>query len=146
MAKSYYERNKERIKKHNKMRYDTDPQYRQSVIDAVLKSRKKKSEIKKRLKEHKKIKAKHWAELEVNGKVQECCDVRYLSAVLNRSVLTIRRWERQGKIPPTFRHKSRRFYTKKHFLMMQKFWEDYGEKNLELFFKNVTENWNKCFR
>ncbi len=146
MGDTYYERNRAEILKRNKIRYETDHEYRQSRLDASEKSRKKRSQLKKTLKTEKKIKEKYWATLEVNGKIQECCDIRYLSAILGRSILTIRRWERQGNIPATFRFKSRRFYTKKHFLMIKKYWEEYGQNNLEIFFEQVTKNWNRCFK
>jgi hypothetical protein len=143
---SYYERNREKILKKNKLRYKTDPEFRQSKINATNKYRRKVSSLKKKFKTEKKLKEKYWAVLEVQGKVQECCDIRFLSGVLNREVQTIRRWERHGNFPKTFMFKSRRFYTKKHFLMIKKYWEEYGEKNLELFFKNVTKYWNKCYK
>lgn len=124
-------------------RYQTDPLYRKSLIENSKRYRKKQQKIKKIEKERSKVKHNYWITLRVEGKLTECCKINFLSAALNRSNDTIRRWENEGNLPKTIKYNGIRYYTKQHYKMIVREWE--YKDSLESFFRKVKEKWNKLY-
>lgn len=144
MSSNYYEKHREEILAKRKYRYDHDEEFRKRHVEAVKKYDAKKlaerKALKKRLKEEKKI----WKLFNINGVITPCCNVRYLSAHLDRKTQCIRLWEKKGLIPRTFMYKGYRYYPKYHFALMVKAWRNIyngSTHSLHLFFEAVWKDW-----
>jgi hypothetical protein len=146
--KRYYENNRADILAKRKKRYDTDPVYRQNVIDAVKRSRKKKAQERKIQKALEKLEKKIWKKFTVVDKEIQCCRVGHLAKNIERDVQTIKLWEKKG-FPKTFLYKGQRYYTKKHFDHITKLYTKFKDQirrgNLGLFIQEVSKGWNELY-
>lgn len=145
---TYYERNKEKIKEKQKRRYASDPLFREEHKKKVVNYNKRRAQEKKELKSklppnYKKA----WKKFNINGVITECCRIGYLGKTIGRSSQTIVKWEREGKFPKTIIYNKIRYYTKAHYDLIRLTFTKYNSKeagyNLELFFREVFEKWNK---
>lgn len=134
---------RQRKNAERRRRYQTDPLFRKSLIDNSKRHRKKKQKIKRIEKERSKVKHKYWIQLNVDGVLTDCCKINFLSAALNRSNKTIRKWEADGNFPETIRFNNIRYYTRKHYQMIVREWEH--KESLETFFEQVNKKWNNLF-
>lgn len=143
---SYYEKNKEKLKKLQRFRYANDPLYRKRKIELSIEHAKRKSEEKKMLKRKFKYNHSFWQDLNIGGVDHKCCSISFLAFSLGRTVKTVRDWEKFGKLPVTFKYNNRRYYTRNHLKLILKYWEKRKKNNLEYFFKIVREKWEYAYQ
>jgi len=138
---TYYERNKEKIKEKQKLRYRADSEYREQQKKRVADYKKRKSRERKELKELQRVERKVWRNFKIDGKIILCCRIGHLAEALNRTVQTIRLWEDKGLFPKSIRYKNHRYYTQPHYYMIIRVWKD-SKGNLQKFFTDVFKHWN----
>lgn len=108
--KDWYKDNSTDLNKDRRSRYETDPDYRERVLETNRASRERQRQA--RLKEQAKakkakkvvVKKAPWKEVSVEtgaATPQKLYTIGYLATALGRSVQVIRLWEKQGVIPPT---------------------------------------------
>lgn len=124
----WYENNKGNFNEKRRSRYNTDPEYRQRVLEMNRKNREKRqsersAEEKARQKAVKVIASPAWKEFEADevveglpqedGAAQKFLTIGAVAKATRRSTQTIRLWEKQGLIPETPYRNSRddRLYT-----------------------------------
>jgi hypothetical protein len=117
--RSWYETNKERIALQRKSRYENDPEYREKI----LANRKRQREREKVARSQRAVKGnvlenRSYKSFKVNSEEHGSAVTYFLSigqvaAVLEMSVPTLRKWERDGVMPaPIYRSKGgHRLYT-----------------------------------
>lgn len=138
---NYYKKYKDKIKAKRKKLYDSDPEFREIHKARVKAYKKKKYAEMKLVKERLKIERKVWRNLSVGGQITPCCKIGYLSASINRTTQTVRLWETEGLLPKTITLNDIRYYTKKHYQLIVRLFNQY-EKNLPKFFSEVRNQWN----
>lgn len=140
-ALNYYYRNKEKILQRRKERYANDELFRERTKELASISNKKRSELKKLMKNSEKLRKKYWRKFKVNNEVIEFCRINYLAKNINRTTQTVRLWEKSGLLPKAIIYKNNRYYSQYQFELIIKMWEKYGEEDLYKFFNEVRKNW-----
>lgn len=118
--KDWYKKNSRKLNRLRRRRYGTDPSYRERVLETNRKTRHKYQErrTKEKVKEREVIKthtAKAWKESEIKilNHTTKLFTIGMLAKVVGRSVLSVRLWEKQGRIKktPYTNSKGDRLYT-----------------------------------
>lgn len=143
---SYYQKNKEKMQELQRFRYTNDPLYRKRKIELSKEHSKRKSDEKRRLKIKFKYNHVFWRDLNVGGIEHKCCSISFLAFSLGRTVKTVRDWEKDGKLPVTFRYNNIRYYTRNHLKLMLKYWEKRKKSDLKDFFKIIREKWEYAYQ
>ena len=142
MPESYYSKNREKILSKRRLRYKTDPTFKETVKENFRRHRKKKQEINK-VDRILKREAKNWRRFKLPDQtVHDSCNIGYLAKLLGLTTACIRLWEQQG-FPKTFRVKNVRYYTKDN---VNAILEEYHRKKTDRlamyqFIKNVVLKW-----
>lgn len=123
----------------NKLRYQSDPEFRKSLIKRVTKYQKK-----KRLREVERdgIAWKKFT-IKIKGEMKavEACRIGTIADAIGRSIQTLRIWEKSKFIPKcAFRFKGHRYYTKNQYDLFIKMWEKH-KNDLNKFFVELNKNW-----
>lgn len=127
--KGWYKKNGAKLNSSRRDRYETDPAYKQQVLEANRASRQRKraERQQERLAERnakKKKVGEPWKEVEmkVNGKLTKFLTIGALASVLGRSKLGVRLLEKQGVIPttPYRNHQKERLYSPEFILEIRK--------------------------
>lgn len=139
---SYYERNKEKIKRKVKSRYKNDDLFRKEHIERVARYKKRKAEERKEERKNAIVERKVWRKVSLKGTIRLCCRVGYLSKCLGRTTQTVRLWEKMNYLPKSIRIKNHRYYLKEHFELIMIMWNKY-KNNLPKFFSEIRKDWNK---
>lgn len=143
-SKTYYERNKERIKKRLRDLYHSDSKFREEQIRRSIESRKKRTERLKLEKQRLIIEQKKWRKLKVKDDILECCRIGTLAEALGRDIQTIRLWQKKNQFPNTITYKKHRYFTRYQYDVVLKLWKKYdnGNKNkLPFFFEELKKEW-----
>ena len=122
-----------------KLRYQSDPEFRKSLIKRVTKYQKK-----KRLREADKDEIV-WKKFSIKIKNSlvpvEACRIGTIAVAINRSIQTLRIWEKSKFIPNcAFRFKGHRYYTKNQYDLFVKLWEKH-KNDLNKFFAELNKHW-----
>lgn len=103
-AQTYYKKNRKRLMAKRKRRYELDERYRETVKTRALETKKTARESKPKPTEPA---GPRWAKpqvfrVRVDDRVYdvECFTQKYLSVTLNRSKITLLKWEEAGILPP----------------------------------------------
>lgn len=105
--REWYERNGDRLNEKRKSRYQTDPDYRQRVLQTNQESRAKRKKValkqKRKRRERPVVAEPRWkvVELEIGGVLERLYSIGAVAESLGCSIQAIRLWERQGHIPKT---------------------------------------------
>ena len=142
---SYYQRNKEKICARKKLKYKTDPEFREAVKACTKSCVDRKAEEKRALKKVYSQEGRVWVEFRINGKVEKMCKIGFLAMKLARTPDRIKQWEKEGKMPKTFRYKNFRYYSEEQIKLILKIWRKYShnQKQLSGFFSELRVEWNK---
>jgi hypothetical protein len=99
--RAYYEQNRERLTYQKKKRYQSDPAYRNAILDAKEKARSAKAEALRRKKEGEVTTYPMLITLGDGRRVLvEMLTLRSTSAVVGISAVTLRKWLDDGILPP----------------------------------------------
>jgi hypothetical protein len=133
--KKWYEENKVPFNEKRRNRYNTDPEYRQYVLEMNKKNREKRQkerfkEDRERKKAVKIVASPSWKEFE-SDEGKPMLTIGALAKALGRSTQSIRLWEKHGVIPVTPHRNARgdRLYTPEQVLDLYKTLKD--TKDLE---------------
>jgi hypothetical protein len=137
---SYYSRHADRIKERARRRYKSDPEYRAAHIARVQAYKKRKALERQRVRSQNTTK-EIWRQFTIGGAVVDCCRIGHLALLIQRSVQTIRLWERAGSFPKSIVFRHNRYYTRPHVEMIVRLWQRY-HADLPRFFEEVRTQWN----
>lgn len=136
---THYDRNADKILSKRKKLYDSDPEYRKTIIQRTVESARKRRQKARELKLANKLDRKIWSNFQMpNGSVKKCCRVGHLANLLGRSAQTIKLWERDG-FPMTFRKANQRYYTQENVNMILSQFKKH--ENVHKFISEVQKNW-----
>lgn len=110
----WYEANKEGFNVRRKLKYQTDPDYRNKVIDRQRKARKENPRPSQASDQHFRT---------VAGKQVEVFRIGHVVAQISRSEKTIRTWEAEKLIPQPSIAGKHRYYTQHQVTLLREFSE-----------------------
>lgn len=153
----YYRKNRERVSEYKKQRYASNSAYRNKILQAGRKRKKRKKLSSLALPVEKIDHKSKPVTVIINGKelTIDMCSISVLASILYRTSVTIRSWERQGYFPEAMYRTQRgvRLYT---VFQLKKISEIYIRlrrslgstmaldlRKRTLFFDNVKRVWEK---
>lgn len=106
----WYEANKEGFNARRRMRYRSDPEYRDKLVERQREAR---------AKHPRPSQAKDYSIRVVGGSKKKVFRIGYVVEAIGRSEMTIRNWERKGIIPKPSVVSQHRYYTKRQVKLLK---------------------------